>query len=382
MTLSIVEIPLPAPAPGTQRTLKVRRYGNPGATPKVYLQAALHADEWPGLMALHHLSRKLDALDRDGAIQGEIVLVPYANPIGLDQAVNDRVLGRYALTDGGGNFNRAWPDLAETVLAAVAGLLGTDEDANVKTVRAALRDAVDGLPEATEKTFLKKTLLGLSIDADVVLDVHCDSEAVVHLYGLRQHQALLEDLGEDLAAPVVLLEEDAGGDPFDTANSAPWVKLKASLPDDIPLPAACFACTVELRGRAAVSNDLGDRDAGGLLNFLRRTGAVTGTADKPNGARPAGTPLDGVDVVKAPTAGLASYNCAPGDQVEAGQVVAEVIDITADDAANAGTLVTAETSGMVFSVRTDRLTRAGATMVKIAGREPLVHRRAGQLLEN
>jgi len=376
MTMTIDTIPLPAPSPGTRRELKVRRYGAPGARPKVYLQAAIHADEWPGLMALHHLARRLDDLHDTGAITGEIILVPYANPIGLAQGVNDRVLGRYALMDGGANFNREWPDLTDAVHERVADKLGADAATNVALVRDALIAAVAALPGATEVTALKKALLGLSIDADVVLDVHCDSEATVHLYGLTVHRAQLEDLGADVAAPVILLEEDAGGDPFDTANSGPWVKLKQRLGEDIALPPACFACTVELRGRADVSNALGERDAEGLLNHLRRVGAVDGPVAEPEGPRRAATPLEAVDVVKAPAAGLVSYLCAPGDEVTTGQIVAEIIDITADDANASSTLVSAATDGLVFSVRSDRLTRPGATMIKIAGRAPLANRRA------
>ena len=45
-------IELIRPQMGTARTLTVRRYGKPGAGPKAYLQAALHADELPGVIAL------------------------------------------------------------------------------------------------------------------------------------------------------------------------------------------------------------------------------------------------------------------------------------------------------------------------------------------
>ena len=38
-------------SPGTSRHLKILRYGTPGAAPKAYLQASLHADELPGMMA-------------------------------------------------------------------------------------------------------------------------------------------------------------------------------------------------------------------------------------------------------------------------------------------------------------------------------------------
>ena len=49
------KIALASPSPGTRRSLKVHRFGAPGARPKAYFHAALHADEWPGLLTLNHL---------------------------------------------------------------------------------------------------------------------------------------------------------------------------------------------------------------------------------------------------------------------------------------------------------------------------------------
>ena len=83
MTSRVTRIPLASPAPGTQRHLTVRRYGEPGARPKAYLQASIHADELPAMLVAHHLSRLLDEAAADGRISGEIVLVPVANPIGI-----------------------------------------------------------------------------------------------------------------------------------------------------------------------------------------------------------------------------------------------------------------------------------------------------------
>ena len=74
-----------SPAPGTQRELVSLHYGRPGSGPKVYIQASLHADELPGMLTAHHLRQQLDRLEAEGRIQGEIVLVPMANPIGLSQ---------------------------------------------------------------------------------------------------------------------------------------------------------------------------------------------------------------------------------------------------------------------------------------------------------
>ena len=87
---------LPEFTPGVRRRIEVRRFGTPGARPKAYLQAALHADEIPPLLVAHHLTEMLAASERAGQVRGEVVLVPMANPVGLDQWVQGDLLGRTA----------------------------------------------------------------------------------------------------------------------------------------------------------------------------------------------------------------------------------------------------------------------------------------------
>jgi len=78
-------INLPSMTPGTHRSVSVLSFGKAGARPKVYMQAAIHANEMPGTMALHHLMPMLAEADKKGLIKGEIVLVPTVNPIGQSQ---------------------------------------------------------------------------------------------------------------------------------------------------------------------------------------------------------------------------------------------------------------------------------------------------------
>ena len=80
-------IQLPSMTPGTHRTVSVLSFGKTGARPKVYMQAAIHANEMPGTMALHHLMPMLTEADQKGLIQGEIILVPTVNPIGQSQLI-------------------------------------------------------------------------------------------------------------------------------------------------------------------------------------------------------------------------------------------------------------------------------------------------------
>ena len=94
-------IALTPASPGTERSLTVFRFGAPGARPKAYVQASLHADELPGGLAAHHLIGLLDRAE----VTGEVVVAPAANPVGLGQYFQRKHIGRY---DGssGENFNR------------------------------------------------------------------------------------------------------------------------------------------------------------------------------------------------------------------------------------------------------------------------------------
>jgi predicted deacylase len=152
----------------TRREVVSFHYGTSGVGPKVYVQASLHADELPGMLVAHHLRLRLALLEDQGRLKGEVVVVPVANPIGLAQALLHGPQGRFDLASGE-NFNRHYAALLAPVLQRVEGALGADEARNTVLIRAALRDAVAAVAEDTELASLRKTLLGLACDAEVVL---------------------------------------------------------------------------------------------------------------------------------------------------------------------------------------------------------------------
>lgn len=372
---------LPAPAPGTQRTLWVHRYGTPGARPKAYFQAALHADEIPGLLVAQHLLRGLEQACAEGRMLGEVVVVPVANPIGLCQHLNGRLLGRFD-AESTGNFNRGFPDLAPVVLERLRGTLGADPTANVARIRETLRVAWAEQRALREAEVLKLTLLGLAIDADFVFDLHCDGEALLHLYASRWQTGEARDLGAELGAAVILLEEEPGGQPFDEACAGPWWKLRAALAAEGPVPLACFATTVELRGQADVNNADAAADAAALLRFLQRRGVIAGEPGPLPEPRCDPTPLEGVDVLTAPAAGVLVYRKPLGAWVNAGEVVAELVDPLGEPLGVARIPIHSGANGLLFARMTERLARPGQKFCKVAGREPLGHRQAGKLLED
>ncbi len=373
-------LPLPGQTPGSEQRLTIHRFGTPGARPKAYLQASLHADETPALLVQHHLVRLLDDADRDGGITGEIVIVPYANPIGLAQFVEGYHLGRHDL-GGAGNFNRNWPDLFAPVAERVADELTGDAEANVARIRSAMAAALGERVPATPLESLRLLLMQEAVDADLVLDLHCDDEALMHLFTIPAHWPAAEDLAAELACRAVLLADPSGGDPFDEAFSAPWVRLAAHFPDR-PIPPACLSATVELRGRADVSDELAGADAAALFRALQRRGLVAGEPGPLPAPLGEATRLDAVDTLKAPAAGVLAYAVALGGQVTEGQTVAELIDPAAEDPAQARHRIVSRTDGLVLSRRSYKYVQPGMTIAKVVGTRSLPHRAGGYLLED
>jgi predicted deacylase len=364
-------IAIPSAAPGLTTTLTVHRFGVAGAARKAYVQAALHADEIPGMICAHHLREQLKTLDAAGRISGEIVLVPMANPIGLAQRVLGSHLGRFDLADGG-NFNRHFPALAEGAAARVADKLGPDADHNVALIRDALRAALAQCPALTPAEHLKRALLGLALDADVVLDLHCDSEAVMHLYTLTPQAETFAPLARLLGARAMLLASESGDDPFDEACSRPWAMLAARYPE-YPVPLACAATTVELRGDADVSHELATRDAAAIVGALTVAGFIAGDPPElpPPLYRP--TTLEASEPVTAPVSGMVVYRRTAGDMVGVGDVVAEIVD----PVSGVVTPVHARSAGLLYARGSSRFASAGRRLGKIAGE---TFRRSGKLL--
>ena len=358
--------------PGVSIELQSLHFGTPGKGPKATLQAALHADEIPGLLVAHHLRARLAALEAEGRILGEVVLVPVANPIGLTQRVLQAVEGRFDLASGE-NFNRHYADLFDAVVGRIDGRLTFDATHNVALIRDALREAAAALPERSALESLRRTLLGLSIDADIVLDLHCDSQAVLHLYTETSVWPQVEPLARFLGCEAALLAEVSGDHPFDEACSTIWPRLAARFGSDTPIPSACVAVTVELRGEADVTHDFAERDAQALIDYLAWQGVIAGGPAELPSARCEATPLAGSMPVSAPHGGVVVYLREVGTSVAAGERLADLIE----PMTGLVTPLLSPVDGVFYARETRRFVPAGTSVLRVAGREAL---RQGNLL--
>lgn len=373
--------PLRGAALGNQREILSFHYGagaggkghepNAPAARKAYVQASLHADELPGMLVAHHLRQRLAALESAGRLRGEIVVVPVANPVGLGQSVLRKHEGRFELASGE-NFNRHYPALLAPVLPLIEGRLGDDEQANAEIVRAAMREVIAGLPALGELAHQRLTLLGLACDAEVVLDLHCDSEALTHLYTGTPLWPQAEPLARLIGSHASLLALESGDNPFDEACSQTWWQLAEHFEGRHPIPLACLSVTVELRGEHDVSHALATADADALIAFLTHRGLIDGPPpDLPPLRQPA-TPLTGTDVVSTPVTGLVVYRRELGELLQAGDVVADMVDPLSGEVVS----VVTRTDGLLFTREAQRFATAGRPLVKVAGAEPI---RSGKL---
>jgi predicted deacylase len=365
-SMHVKQHPLLTRSPCIQRQLTSLHFGQAGHAGKVYLQASLHADELPGMLVLHHLRQLLVACEKRGEVFGEIVLVPIANPIGLEQTLMHDAMGRFDFNTGE-NFNRRYPDLADLVKDQLLHELTENAEENRQIVRQAMTDVLTNMHADSEIDSMRRAQLLLAHDADIVLDLHCDAQAVVHLYGATSQQSQLEPLARYIGAQATLLSEDTGSGSFDESCGEPWRRLSTHFAGRFPISASCLSATVELRGEAQVDHALAAIDAAALYAFLQYRGILAGTPPTlPVSLRPA-TPFLGSCTVKAPCAGLVVFLHQPGEWIELNQPLLHIID----PISGAVEIVSSSVSGVMYMRSAIRFTAPGVELCKVAGATPI-----------
>lgn len=324
--------------------------GTDKAAPSAYLQAALHAGELPGVVAIDALMPMLAKAEAEGRIRGAVTVVPWANPIGRAQYHFGEHQGRFHLGTRT-NFNRAFPLLAapDVKLLPDTTLGGADQR-------------------------LKTRLVQLSLGHDIVLDLHCDDEGLAYLY---IHTSLWPAMADCAAAmgvdAVVLWSEDTDGT-FEGAAIMPY----QNVPAGVARLDRRVATTVEYRGILDVDGKLAASDAEGLYRLLVARGVVHDpTLTRPGSFTGAVVPLDNIDMMPSPKAGAILYDVKPGDRVAKGDRLATIVHAPGE--AGGRTEVFAPQAGLILTRRSRRIIRAGEDLLKLAGDNRSEDARSGTL---
>lgn len=364
-----LSIPLGRDAPGSTLTLDMFSYGpSKPQGHSVYLQAGLHANEVPGMLVLLHLRERLAALEEAGRLRGNVVAVPCANPIGLRQISLGLHHGRFDLASGQ-NFNRNFCSFEHEVLNRLVATADIDEAALVRTIKRAIQDTLDSVEPATQLEALRVELMKAATSADIVLDLHCDREACMHVYANEHQLERATDLAAHLGAPLVLHALEQGGASFDDNIVCEWQHVYARLGrpvETVPV----FAATVELRGRTDVDHGLAASDADHLIEWLIKEGIVASESNRADFEPPvevAARPLGGVETLRAPIAGILVYHASIGSWVKRNQLIAEIID----PSNGASAKLHSTTDGLFFARDHERYVSVGHSVSYVAGAHAL-----------
>lgn len=359
---------------GTQRAITSYGFGPQDGelSRKVYIQASLHADELPGMVVAWYLKRRFAELEAEGRLTARVVLVPVANPAGLNQHWFGAQMGRFELRSGQ-DFNRRFPEFGPALALDLKHRLTGDAAHNARLVRAALRGHLSALRAASELESQRIELMKLACDADLVIDLHCDWEAVAHLYTTPDAWPTIEPLARHLGCAAQLLADVSGGEPFDEACASAWRYLRGAFGDRFPIPMGTTPVTLELRGVRDVSHDLAARDAQAIVDYLTQIGMIAGEAPEPPPLRHPATPLAGCEYVHAPISGVILHRREIGETVRADDIIAEVLDPLDDRLVP----LVAQTEGVLYARHWTRFATAGMLVARIAGRDAA---RTGDLL--
>jgi len=379
--MELITTPIPSDTPGSSYALQYYRFGTAGQGPKVYMQAGLHADEQPGMLILHHLLPMLEKAKTEGRLKGEVVVMPMVNPLGMAHLQFHTHRGRYHPVNGL-NYNRRWLDLDDALFAQggdISAKLGQDAEANRALVLSILRDWHQSSTPVTALDHLRHAVTAQAMDAEMVLDLHCDDDALNHLFVVPQLMPHYQDLADWIGSVATLTAEDSGGSSFDEVWPGLWIKLARRYPN-AAWPSIPLAATLEYRGQPDVHDAINRKDAENLYGFLVGRGIIDDQVEQPPAAPPA-LPLNATDIVRVQKPGLIAYRVRLGDVVKKGDVIADLIALDGDQFARQRTPIRAGTDGLVFSLNQMKYVQPGTSIAKIAGKEPLASRQ-GYLLED
>jgi len=299
----------------------------------------------------------------------------------LQQILLGSHLGRFSLSTGI-NFNRDWVDVTDEVLTAVKPqIIPHDQVTNAALIRRELFQATSKLTPNHPEKVMKREIFRRACISQVVLDLHCDSHAIMHAYTHDRLWPQFADLHALLQCKVTLLASDSGGKPFDEACSVPWAKLQDALGSE-HIPFGGASMTVELRGESDVYDNLAVQDAHAIFRFLQLRGYVSPssasiTEEALTAAITEGWPLTGVDMIEATAPGILAWRVHAGDIVEAGQLLGEIVNM--EDIDQPRVLIIARTGGLIYGMARHKLAVPGDIVIKVAGKEQLSWRK-GNLL--
>ncbi|WP_189406879.1 succinylglutamate desuccinylase/aspartoacylase domain-containing protein [Alteromonas halophila] len=318
---------LPVAQNASGRNLNVPVYHIKGSQPgpRVYIQSSIHGAEVQGNVVIYHLLQQL----QDQAICGEIVLVPNCNPVGTNIKAGEYTLGRFDPVNGT-NWNRGYY-YDEQAVHRFADTVSADDSTDA--IKTAFRQyQADHIAEKLANPWglglaqqLNLRLQQMAVDADIVLDLHNGPVSTRHIYipDYARHAAM------DFNIPHCIFIPNVFAGALDEACFCPWWTLTDALRDRLGVEHnfSVEAFTLEMGSQEVIHFGEGRIDAHSILAYLNRRGVLADCEITPDSMTRVGVSLSDYKTLYTDWGGMVEYLARPGDVVQKGQPLANILNI-------------------------------------------------------
>ncbi|WNC69290.1 M14 family metallopeptidase [Thalassotalea nanhaiensis] len=309
-------------ASGVSLTIPVYRLTGSGEGPSVYIQANIHGAEVQGNAVIYQL---LELLQKSN-LNGNITLVPYANPVGCNHKNGEYTLGRFDPITGV-NWNRMY-HFDETLIEQV---INKHSDSDIDTIKTEfkqlmLNDIDNKLDHnnygLTTGRRIAYRLQQMALQHDIVLDLHTGPISSKHLYCAEYAQQSASYFNIE---HTILIPNDFAG-ALDEATFCPWWTLTekfAELGRELNFGKESF--TVELGSQELINLDEALIDAQSILSYLQHKDVINGSDYQPAEMTRYACYLKDYKVYYSPMGGMVDYLGEFGQILKQGEPLARIL---------------------------------------------------------
>lgn len=314
-------------ASGAALTVPVYKIKGQKGGRSAYIQANMHGAEVQGNAVIFQLLELL----RNTQVNGDITLVPYANPVGCNHKNGEYTLGRFDPITGV-NWNRMYHFDADMIKPFVRQSIGQDDKSIETNFKALMIKSIENKLDhnnygLTTGQRIAYQLQRLAHQADFVLDLHTGPISSKHLYcpEYAQESAQYFDIPHTLLIP----NEFAGA--LDEATFCPWWQLQeafAELGINFSISAEHLnkeSFTVELGSQEQIDLDVALEDAKSILSYLSYKGVIESAEYKPQSMTRYACYLKDYKAYYSPMGGMVDYLAEFGEPLAQGEPLARIL---------------------------------------------------------
>lgn len=314
-------------ASGAALTVPVYRLKGEKNGRSAYIQANMHGAEVQGNAVIFQLLELL----RNTQINGDITLVPYANPVGCNHKNGEYTLGRFDPITGV-NWNRMYHFAPEIIKPFVRESIGKDDKTIEQNFKTLMIDSIEqkldhNIYGLTTGQRIAYQLQRLAHQADIVLDLHTGPISSKHLYcpEYAKESAKYFDIPHTLLIPNVF---DGA---LDEATFCPWWHLQeafAELGIEFSISAEHLnkeSFTVELGSQEQIDLDVALEDARSILSYLQHKGVIEAPEYQPQPMTRYACYLKDYKAYYSPMGGMVDYLAEFGKPLPAGEPLARIL---------------------------------------------------------